>query len=100
MLLCSCCRRMLPATCFSPKKHHETAHRNKAGARIVYRNRCARGRHYLCHECRRAKWREAHPIKLPCCYKGCGKESVWRDPIPGCRWSACDKHKIPGDVRI
>ncbi len=39
-------------------------------------------------------------VALPCCYRGCGKESTWRDPMTCCRWSACDEHRIPGDVRV
>lgn len=50
---------------------------------------------------RRWYWRKTRgKVTLPCCYKVCGKESTWHDPDPRCRWSACDKHKIPGDVRI
>jgi hypothetical protein len=64
-MICSRCQRDLPESQFSPKRFSQTAHYNKALELVTYRNRCKRGRHYNCHECRREAYKLRRYAKGP-----------------------------------
>lgn len=63
----------------------------------------------LCAACRRNQDR-GHDIDpydrsrdnpaSQCAHPGCHEVATWRDPVRGCGWRACDKHKLQGDDPI
>ena len=55
-MICSKCKRDLPVENFSPKKFCQTNHYAASGELVTYRNKCKRGRHYNCNECRRSAY--------------------------------------------